>query len=127
MKLTIGQKLYRHDGNYRHYENDDGTRSAGPIFIKSFRTYYVVGETKRSYLITYNENPSTYQLLRATKLPKMDELQWHGYLETWKQVEDAAWVNDNAYRIARRVPGHMSKDQLQRIEAIIDETEGEDT
>ena len=59
--MKIGDAFYAYDPNIRHYYDDKGVKHNGPIYIKSFKPWYVVGETKQSWLL------STYPL-KAVRL-----------------------------------------------------------
>lgn len=120
MEYKIGQKFWRHDENYRHYTNDDGTKSISPIYIKSFREWYLVGMTSRSYLLSYFENPPEWAIKNAFKVPKKDNLENWGFLDSWEKVEDNVWVHNNQYRILENVKfSKLSRKQLEDIERII--------
>jgi len=123
----IGQKLWKYDCNRRHYKRDDGTTSTGPIYIKSFEELEVIGETSRSWLVGHNRDrkegpPAEWELERATKIPKKESFESHGYFTSWKAVEDSAWVHDNDHIIATKVGRLSSRDKLERILKIIEET-----
>jgi hypothetical protein len=120
----IGKKLWRHDSNCRHYDNDDGTRSSSPIYIKSFVEYFIVGETAKSWLISriiYNEELSERQKKQCIKVPKTESFESNGYHTTWESVLDNVWVHDNIYKIHEKVRTVKEKNKLERILAIIEE------
>src|SRR5271154_7084311 len=115
----IGQKLWKHDENRRVYTHDDGTKSHSPIFIKSFVDWFVVGETPRSWLVSYINSTEEWRLKRAVKIPKNETLLENGFYDSWQAVEDAAWVQENKYTISNEVrDSKLSRSQLERIQKI---------
>lgn len=123
----LGLKLWKYDSTLRNYVHDDGTRSSGPIFIKAWRQVEVIADTSRSWFIgrPRGENeapPGDWELKNAHKLPKKESFEEHGYLRTWQEVEDMAWVHENAYQIGKTVGNVKDRSKLEAILKIIGET-----
>jgi len=115
-KPYIGMPVWKFDQNTRVYKKNDKGHTIGPIWREHWVRLEVVGETSRSWLVGSEwsrKDPS-----RAMKVPKKD---WPGRLATSEEdIDKAAYVNDNRYRISERVQRCNDYDTLKKIEAILE-------
>lgn len=116
----IGKKFFKYDCNLRVYTDPEtGIRSPGaPIFKYSFREYWVVGQTTRSWMLSTHENAGTDHYT-VVKVPKKDLFEEHGYL-TEEMKDNSIWANDNRYRIEKEV-SRASIHVLKKIDDVLKE------
>ena len=119
--IKIGDIFHRYDPNKRVYRDPEtGEKFSSPIFKYSFRDFFVVGETSRSWLLsTYKDQKDPK---RCIKLPKKDLPVEHGYL-TEKQVQDTIYVNENRIKAHEQVIQFKVKDaeKLRKIMEILND------
>lgn len=103
----IGETFYYFDGNHRVYERDgQGRASGGPIYAEHFRPIVVFGETSRSWLAGWENNPR--------KIPKKD---FKGYY-THETMQDAIWAKSHRYKILDLVK-YCSVEDLKEVAVAI--------
>lgn len=103
LELKIGQVLYAHE----RY-----TRRKG---MEAYVEIHVVGETSRSWLVMQHKS---WNLDRATKIPKNGNLQELGYLTSLEEVAKTVWAAENRYKIGREMESiccRASHDELKHI------------
>jgi hypothetical protein len=93
----IGKTIWIFDVNRRVYKED---RSA-PVWIEHWRPLEVTGETSRSWLTAYFK----------TKIPKKGG---PNIAFTWEEVEKAAWVYGNRYKISKEI-SKLEYDKLKLV------------
>lgn len=74
-EIKIGTRLWCFDTNHRIYEKEDDGRSSsgssgGPIYEKYFRERYVVGENKKSWLVSHDktDSPEDHWVIKVSKV-----------------------------------------------------------
>ena len=116
----IGTKFYKYDGNKRVYTDPEtGEKSSGaPIFKYSFREFFVVGETSRSWLLSQFQD-AKLDGNSIIKIPKKGLPEEFGFL-TEELKANALWANENSYRIQDEVR-RCSIKMLRKIDALLKE------
>lgn len=110
----IGKTIYIFNANNRVYEKDAKGRSQGaPIYRKHWEPIQVIGETKNSWLVGYEHNP--------TKISKKDlrEGKLHNICLTEKEVDDKVFLHDHAYRIGEAVGKSQDVALLKNIADMV--------
>lgn len=120
--IKIGDRFQKYDPNLRVYRDPEtGEKFSSPIFRLSFRDFYVVGETSRSWILarSMGVKPDRKDL---PKLPKKDLPVEHGYL-TEDQVRDTIYVNENRIKAHERIINFKVKDadKLRKIMEILND------
>jgi len=123
---THDDKFWFYDSNHRVYKNElTGERYSSPIFIKSFRPCYLIGESKTHWWFSTCDSTSPRIIRDAIKVPKNKKIEEFGIYDSWEKVEDISWINDNSQRIVNLLSfgnrNKISKEKWQRIEAIVNE------
>lgn len=116
----IGNKFYKYDGNKRVYTDlETGVKSSSPIFKYSFREFYVIGETKISWLLSpyADTKPDSHLVVKVKKNTNLTEA---GYLTEAEKLA-AIWVEENSYRIYEKVRGIKNPEILKQIEKLIND------
>ncbi len=119
----IGKVFYKYDINKRVYRDPDtGVSYDSPIHRLSFRKWYIIGETSRSWLMNAHKEANLNHLKTEKFSKKRDFLEW-GYL-TAEQVEDNVFIHDHCYKASERVGRLRTKDvgKLKKIMEILDAT-----
>lgn len=107
MTSKIGDTVYTFDVNRRVYERDEKGKSyGGPIYREHWRPWLIVGEEKRSWLVTYGEGG------RPQKMAKPQ-------FKTEAEVADACWMNDHRYRLSETLQRCGDVALLRQIAALI--------
>lgn len=106
-EIKIGDTVYIFDVNHRIYPlaaKGNLWSSGGPIWRKHFVPHTIKGQTSRSWLTS-----------GGYKIPKnsIDSYCW-----SEDDIDKAEWVNDNRYKVARKV--EMLKDYrlLKEIDSL---------
>jgi hypothetical protein len=106
----IGKTIWIFDVNRRVYKE---SRNAS-VWIEHWRPLEVIGETSRSWLTSYFK----------TKIPKKGG---RGIAFTWDEVEKAAWVHNNGYKISQTIT-KLDYDKLKIVAEVIGYTvDGDET
>ena len=105
--MKIGDTVWVFDQNHRVYEEG----ASGPVWIKHWVERRIVDETSRSWVLKNH--------LRVNK-----ENHGSGVAFSWREVEDHRWVNDNQYKILRRLNTMHDYDTLKAIAKMIGYKEG---
>lgn len=118
--MKIGEVYFNYDCNHRVYEDPvTKQRYAGPIYRLSFVKWYVIGETKKSYLLSrFKDSKPDNKMVE--KMPKRIDPVIHGYL-TEEQMEDSVFMYDNQYRVSQEVGKIREVSKLKKIIAILEE------
>lgn len=104
----IGSTIWIFDINRRVYPpREKGRVSGAPIWREHWRPVKITGETSRSWLTEYGE-----------KVPKKGANP-HFVAFTREEIDRAAWVQDNRYRIVREIEGISDHDTLRKIAEVI--------
>lgn len=106
--LHIGAAVYVFDENRRVYAKGS---IGGPIYREHFRPQFIVGEEKRSWLVSAHPDGKYPQ--------KVGKVTAEKSLLTSAQVEDQCWLNSNRYRLARRVEMCADVGTLKAIAATL--------
>lgn len=94
------------DENRRVYRrNEQGRPVGGPIWREHWRKVTVVGETSRSWVTAWGQ-----------KIPKSGR---RGVVFSEEEIDRAAYVRDNAVKIANEVRRVDSYDLLKQIAALV--------
>lgn len=92
--LRIGDTVYTFDVNRRVYKRDaSGHAKGGPIYREHFWPWKIVGEEKRSWLLSQYSDGKW-----PTKMGKGNPA-----LLTERQVSDRCWIHDHRMCLARLV------------------------
>lgn len=118
--MKVGDTVWKHDRNRRVYEYDNGDKSTSPIYRKSFREMYIIGETRVSWLISYWSESSEIALKNATKIKKAEAGRILFVGE--EALDKHCWVHDNQYRISELVRKCSDYDTLKQIEKLLEES-----
>jgi hypothetical protein len=117
--MKIGDTIYYFDQNHRVYEEDENGKSfGGPIWIKHWRERKIIGETKVSWLVGFEWKPD------KVNKKKLAAGELGNYCASWDQIEEAAWVHANRWKIVRLLEWERSYDKIKEIAKILDYEEG---
>lgn len=100
----MSKTIWIFDINHRVYANN---RSA-PIWKEHWRPHEVVSETSRSWVLDNGR--------KVTKNIKWPES--NGVAFSQREVDEKAWVNDNAYKIAEEVR-KLPYDKLTQVNDLL--------
>jgi len=107
--VGIGSPVWIFDSNHRVYPpREKGGLSSGPIWREHWVKRKIVAETSRSWITDY----------WGRKIPKKGaDPRVIAFSE--EEITRAAWVHDNAHKIARVVGVSNDFEQLQAIAKLI--------
>jgi hypothetical protein len=89
--LSIGTEVFRFDPERRVYAMVNGKATGGPTYRGQFLPCFVVGEEKRSWLVSQSPGgPMSFKWGKATP----------GLLSV-EQVDELCWMHDHRISIAR--------------------------
>lgn len=111
-KMKIGDIVYIFDFNHRVYPKDNKNFCYGPIYREHFVERQILGETSRSWLVGFRGGDVTSRC--TGKYAKKDCMG----LYTLKQVQEACYKHENAYKIAKLVE-KVDYTTLKAIASII--------
>lgn len=103
--VKVGDTIWWFDGNHRVYSRD----SSRPVWRQHWRPRVIIGETDRSWLI----EPSW----RPRKVPKVNPPAEWAFSEA--EIDQQAWVEENAHRIAHLVGVCRRYDVLKEVAKVI--------
>ena len=105
----VGDTIWIFNINRRVYQRDEKGRAfGGPIWREHWGPDQITGETSRSWLTKW-----------GNKIPKNGKADGVAFSEI--EIDQAAYVNDKAHRVARAVQSLSCYDTLKRVEAALAE------
>lgn len=124
MAHNIGSTVWVFDGNYREYLLDERGRSVGgPIYRKHFRSRVIADETPRSWVLEGGlKVPKSGGDVRDAGGGRYGKVR---VFMTAKAVDDAVWLNDNAWRLANHLRGVTDVAVLRKVAEMTDYREWE--
>jgi len=105
----IGAKLWLFDRDHRVYTPGGND---GPIYREYWIARYIVGEEKRSWLVSdFEDGKYARKMMKSTAAI---------ILKTETQVEDYCWLNSNRQRLADAVGRCTDVAVLRRVANIVE-------
>ena len=104
----VGDPVWLFDDNYRVYRPD----KSGPIWREKWRKRLIVGETSRSWLVGYSTTSRT-----QTKVAKKGPFCGVAFSE--EEIDEAAWVEENRYRINESMRYVRDATVLRKVAELI--------
>jgi len=125
--MQIGDKVWLFDSNRRVYQDDKGNTTTSPWFRGNFTERYIVGETKRSWLVGFKGN--TVEDRTNIKVDKKNltysitnnfGFDKKLYISE-EEIDRKCWINDNHRKIIRLIEQCSDYDKLLKIQEILSE------
>lgn len=117
--MKLGDKIWLFDDNRRVYVDDEGNKHQSPIYRKKFVPFYIVGETRVSWIVsnyTLDEIPE-WAVAKGKKVKKVEANKT--YWTSKEEVENKCWINENIYRIVEKVRHCKDYSLLKQIDNLI--------
>lgn len=114
--LGIGSRIWIFDVNTRVYPQKDGQSFGAPIWRSHWVEWFIVGETKVSWLISRIKADIPDD--RTPKVPKKGATDRVVCSEA--ELDELAWVHDNHRRIGENLR-RLRPSQLRAIDALLNE------
>lgn len=110
--MKVGDIVYIFDHNHRVYP-EDRSLGSGPIYREHFVKRQIVGETTRSWLVSFEgSKPDSRCVTKHAK----KELR--NGLYTLEQIDEEVYMHENRYHIAQAVH-HVDYATLKKIAELI--------
>ena len=106
--MKVGDTVYIFNENRRVYPPAPKGHlwpPGGPIYREHFRPVQIVGETKVSWILQYDNRKVNKKTLEG--------------IYTIEQVDDRCWKNDHAHKLLEYVRSNASVYQLKEIAALM--------
>jgi hypothetical protein len=121
--MKVGDKIWHFNPDRRRYtEPKPGNRWGDIIWKEHWEELYIIGETKRSWLVAHSPGSSW----QAWKLPKSsfkDGACPMGYALSEEHVGQQAWVHDSAYKLGDAVQRCRDYHKLVAIKQILERSD----
>jgi len=101
--------VWMFDQNRRKYEYDETGRSIGPIYLHHWYEVDIISETSRSWVTRWGD-----------KISKKNQPSY--VCNTYAEVLDKAFINDNRYKVSEEVNRIKDADLLRKIIELLDVT-----
>ena len=110
--MKVGDKVYRFDGNVRHYDRPGFSGKC--VYEKHFVEHEIVGETKLSWI---TDKGGFKISKRDGTCPKAMQFAGRGFF-TFDQMHDDIWRHEHRYKI-ERLMSQASAGQLRKVADIL--------
>jgi hypothetical protein len=104
--FKVGDEVFVFDRNNRVYDEDKRT-----IYRKFYVPRVIVGETKISWLLGYDETDTRPERHKKSS----------GSIFTARMVDDMDWMHDKRYRISEQVKSCFDVVKLKQIKELLEE------
>ena len=122
--MQIGDKVWIFDNNHRIYEDDKGNKLSGaPWYRGHFVERYILGETKQSWIIGYENDCVDYRfnlkVNKKTMIVNGHALGTKLYLSE-EEINQACWMQENSYKITQRLQRCNDYNILKQVEKLLE-------
>lgn len=104
----VGDPIWIFDDNHRVYQKG----KLGPVWREKWRKRLIIGETSRSWLVGCSMN-SPYPTKISKKGPH------HGVAFSESEIDEAAYIEENRYRISEAVRYVRDANVLRKVAELI--------
>lgn len=109
---------YKQDPNKRVYiDPDTGEKFGSPIYKYSFRAYYLIGETSRSFLLSHFKDVAIDHH-SIIKIPKNESFKSRWFL-TYQEMQDDIYLHNNLHRIIEKLRSCSDTALIMKIEEML--------
>jgi hypothetical protein len=114
MEMKVGMKVWMFDPNHRVYVDDNGVRHTSPIYRKHFVEYYIIGETRVSWILSRSKDGDVKKGVKIKK-SEADTL----IFISEEELDKHCWVVENKYKIARAVETCSDYNIMKKIAEML--------